>query len=274
MAHSLSKNKILLIVEGKKTEPNLFKRIGEEKINKDNVELSIIDIRTNIYALYCKICNLDKDFFAGASSTLDVLRDILIDEGRSAEALQLATEKFPYVYLLFDFEYQDNHFDSQTKEQILKQMMNHFSDETENGLLLINYPMVESYKDYKEPLPYDRYKELYVLVEDVLDRKYKQIVDKRGTSKHMRDLTYEDIELIFVQNLCKANYIVNNKYEMPTYDTFQELVSGYTLLDKQLSNIGNGFIYVVCTCMFIFTYYYGKEYYERIIEKHSEKIIA
>ena len=48
MVHS--QNKILLIVEGKKTEPNLFE--GFQNVIWNESRFEIIDINTNIYALY------------------------------------------------------------------------------------------------------------------------------------------------------------------------------------------------------------------------------
>ncbi len=44
---ALSRNKILLIVEGEKTEPKLFSQLEKVKWNQ-SCELQIVDIRTNI----------------------------------------------------------------------------------------------------------------------------------------------------------------------------------------------------------------------------------
>ena len=48
MVHS--KNKILLLVEGNKTEPNLMKRYA--KLLENEFKLEIISFETNIYVLY------------------------------------------------------------------------------------------------------------------------------------------------------------------------------------------------------------------------------
>lgn len=54
MAHS--KNKILLIVEGAKAEPNLMNRY-KEALNTDELSIEIISFKTNIYVLYQTIKN-------------------------------------------------------------------------------------------------------------------------------------------------------------------------------------------------------------------------
>lgn len=72
--------------------------------------------------------------------------------------------------------------------------MNYFSDETENGLLFINYPMIESYRDY---------------------------------NKNISKYTNNEFKLLFLQNVMKANYIVFRQYSIPTYEEFVLIVHGY-----------------------------------------------
>ncbi len=268
MVHS--QNKILLIVEGKKTEPKIFEQIGKVKWNETS-GLQIVHLGTNIYSLYQTIENLNADFEDDSTSTIEVLKQILKDNNRTDDLAKL-DQKYPYIYLLFDFEYQDNHFEN--KKEILLKMMNYFSNETDNGLLLINYPMIESFRDYKEPLPYVNYKELTVSVELVKDLKYKSLVDKRGTSKNYSKYTLEDFELIFIQNLMKANYVANGKYEIPNYEEFINLVEGKNILDGEYNYVDNKEIAILCTSIFIFIYYFGRNYYNDVISKYNEAIMS
>ena len=267
MVHS--QNKVLLIVEGKKTEPRVFEQIEKVKWNETSC-LQIVHLGTNIYSLYQTIENLNADFEDDSTSTIEVLKQILKDNKR-IEDLSKLDQKYPYIYLLFDFEYQDNHYEE--KQEILLKMMSYFSDETDNGLLLINYPMIESFRDYKEPLPYVNYKELTVTVELVRELKYKSLVDKRGTAKNYSKYCLKDFELIFIQNLMKANYVVNGKYEIPEYDEFVELVEGKNILDGEFKYINDkGEISILCTSIFILVYYFGKKYYYDVVNKYNEAI--
>lgn len=260
MAHS--RNKILLIVEGEKTEPKLFEQLGKVKWNQSS-ELQIVDIRTNIYSLYQSILNLNEGFIDDSTSTIEVLRQILINNGRIEDAKRLE-DKYPYIYLFFDLEIQDNHYEN--KKSVLKEMMKYFYDETENGLLLINYPMIESYRDYKEPLIDPNYKDLFVKVVDVLNKKYKSIVNLRGTNRNFSKYTTKEFELLFLQNLLKANHILGNDFIAPEYDSFEKIIMGQSVLEKQFEYITTeNKIAVLCTCLFVFVYYYGKGYYEKLV---------
>ncbi|MCM1557147.1 MAG: hypothetical protein NC087_06395 [Anaeroplasma bactoclasticum] len=261
MAHS--QNKILLIVEGEKTEPKLFSQLEKVKWNQ-SCELQIVDIRTNIYSLYQAIKNLNEGFIDDSTSTIEVLRQILKDNNRLEEAEKLE-DKYPYIYLFFDLEIQDNHY--LDKKTILEEMMKYFYDETENGLLLINYPMMESYRDYKEPLIDPNFKNLFISIEDVLNKKYKSIVNERGTNKNFSKYTAEEFELLFLQNLLKANFLITNEYAAPSYDFFVEIVTGKFILDTQFDFIDKeNKIAVLCTCLFVFVYYFGKDYYNKLIK--------
>ena len=73
MVHS--KNKILLLVEGNKTEPNLMKRYA--KLLENEFKLEIISFETNIYVLYQNIRLLNENFDMDSTSTIEVLKSIL-----------------------------------------------------------------------------------------------------------------------------------------------------------------------------------------------------
>lgn len=262
---ALSQNKILLIVEGEKTEPKILEQIGMVKWNETS-KLEIIHLGTNIYSLYKTIENLNIDYNSDSTSTIEVLKQILKDRNRDSD-LEKLQQKYPYIYLFFDFEFQDNHYDEKDKKKVLLDMMNYFSDETDNGLLLINYPMIEAFRDYKEPLPNIEYKELSISIDDV--KKYKSIVNDRGTNKNYSKYNLYDFELIFIQNLMKANYIANGDYCIPLYDEFINIVKGENVLNGQFDWIkDNNSIAILCTLIFTFIYYYGKDLYENIVNKY------
>ncbi len=212
--------------------------------------------------------NLNEGFIDDSTSTIEVLRQILIDNKRMEDAKKLE-DKYPYIYLFFDLEIQDNHYSN--KKSVLKEMSEYFYDETENGLLLIDYPMIEAYRDYKEPLIDPTFKDLFISVEDVLNKKYKSIVNERGTNKNFSKYTAEEFELLFLQNLLKANYLITKEYVVPSYDYFIKLVTKQFILDAQFNFINReNKIAVLCTCLFVFVYYFGKDYYQKLIQNYQE----
>lgn len=60
------------------------------------------------------------------------------------EKLRLLDGRFTDVILVFDFDLQDNRFDADS----LKRYAAAFCDSTDRGLLFINYPSVEAYRDF------------------------------------------------------------------------------------------------------------------------------
>ena len=262
MAHS--QNRILLIVEGAKTEPKLFKKLSSIKWN-EKAEISIIDIKTNIYPLYNKMVKYDQDFFLGSSSTIEVLKEMLRSEGRTLD-LEKLNDSFTDTYLFFDFEYQDKIIPDEKKHDFLISMQNYFSNETENGLLLINYPMIEAYRDFIPPAPSPSFRDRDIEICFVKDKKYKQIVGGRGFDYDIKNYNLNMFEGIFIQNVMKANYLLNNDYSMPEYNIFiNNFVYGTCLLDLEFDYINKYLkISILCSCIYIFVSYFGKSYYDSL----------
>ena len=51
---------------------------------------------------------------------------------------------FSEVYLFFDYDFQNKNLELSEINSQLTEMLDFFSDETDNGKLYINYPMIES----------------------------------------------------------------------------------------------------------------------------------
>lgn len=126
---------ILLIVEGRKTEPKFFKQIRQ----KFDIDYKIYCLGTNIYTLYRKIKELDFN-----CDIKDVLEDL------HPEQAQILNNKFAYTYLIFDC---DAHHPKKEESREIKQividnfdkirdLLLYFNDETEpsKGKLYINLP--------------------------------------------------------------------------------------------------------------------------------------
>ena len=106
-------------------------------------------------------------------------------------------------------------------------MLNLFDDETGNGKLYVNYPMIESLR-YTKRLPDDGYVRYSVSREECRDFKrradefsyypnwdFVQLRNKRrGTEKHIAEVR-TNWERLKEQNVKKANYICNGVYEWP-----------------------------------------------------------
>ena len=62
----------------------------------------------------------------------------------------------------------------------------------------------------------------------------------------------------------KANQIVNSTYALPNYEDFQKFTIGKDIFQNEFQIIEKEEkIMVLCTALFIYPYYFGKEYYEK-----------
>lgn len=129
----MNKNsKVLLIVEGAKTEKmllnQLFKVYGIKVLDKQ-----IYAYTTNIYDLYNRV-------FKDSLDELDDLDFLLTlkEKGINHEQSELLVQDYSDILLIFDYEPQDPNFG----EKEISIMMNYFSESTDKGKLYINYPSV------------------------------------------------------------------------------------------------------------------------------------
>lgn len=138
---------ILLVVEGTDREITLFENISSIFFAGKNKVITILaPADMNIYMLYTL---LRKDEFE--TDALEVIRE---NSQKAREALkEYKRDDFSEIYYFFDFDEQGNNIPDKYKmknEDALKEMLNIFNNETENGKLYISYPMVEAFRDRKE----------------------------------------------------------------------------------------------------------------------------
>lgn len=260
MAHS--KNKILLLVEGAKAEPALMDAY-KKALNDERLSLEIISFKTNIYVLYLTLKKLNADFFKeDVSDTIDVLRSLLKKQNR-LEELEILKQDFAYIYLLFDLDLQDEHLPNQ--QEVVQEMMDYFNDETDHGLLLLDYPMVEAFLDYQSPAPDANYRYRTIRVSSLLH--YKEIVRERGNRSPYHVFGKRAFLAITRQNIMKANQIVYRKYQMPSYAVFKEFVQGRTILLKEFEWVKkHQLLSVLCSAVFIYPSFFGRKYYEEVLK--------
>lgn len=125
---------ILLVFEGTDAEPKIFDSIG--KLFLSDEELCIVRCGFDLPTLYSRLNKYGEDLFR----CLPLEKNgIVVPEGRRLDTL------FSQIFLFFDYDFQ-NRMGLKKLNDILKEMLTFFSNETENGRLYINYPMVESLK--------------------------------------------------------------------------------------------------------------------------------
>ena len=205
---------ILFVFEGGKGEPTIFESI--EKLFLSSEELRIVKCGFDLPTLYSNLKKSGEDLFRSLP-----LREngIIIPEGKRLDTY------FSQIFLFFDYDFQ-NKMGLQKLNQIIEEMLEFFNDETENGKLYINYPMVESLK-YTKELPDEHYYEYVATRQECVEHKFKTNAEQfayamaKGyrfinLSKTNESDVLTNWENLKLQNVMKANFILTGDKEMPS----------------------------------------------------------
>lgn len=258
----MNNRNILLLVEGEAAEVGLFNKIFEcfpqMGYSKDN----IIVYKTNLWVLIGDLKNYFGDDWH-EQKEINFLNYIRFSEKLKGQAKKLDGKKITDIYLVFDFERQDLRFNGSDIENMQK----FFSDPTRNGMLYINYPMVEAYKHLQKPLPDKKYLDRICKCSDLTE--YKSAVNSGSHFKDLRKLGREEFKQLLIHNLCKAACITEAEtspkkikciseetaYKYYLYHDFLNILEKqiYCSADRQ-----TGFVYVLATCLFFISDYNPK----------------
>ena len=247
----MSKDNILFIIEGEKTENQLVQNIrkifGDEGIN------NIIPFCSNIYSLYDLLKKYDFE--------ANILE--LLSETHPEKTQHIQLDKISNIFLFFDYDKQDGH----SADYKLKQLLDHFDNETEDGKLYISYPMVEAVK----MAPVNRNCKSNCVFPILKLKQYKKEVNKKITNK---DATkYSDIlkfsrhiwfELIY-HNLCKVNCIIFDKYEIPKYEDYKCIFQKAILEGQEKKFLHKNKICVLSPFPLFILDYFGENLYDELI---------
>lgn len=166
------KNQTLILVEGEHEKQILLSILlacfPEIPILNENIHVYAADI----YDLYNDIeREYEEDWY---ESDLEIDIPMLISRRYNIEP-QLNKNNFTNIILMFDYEHHDIWF----SDEKIKRMQKHFNSISDDGVLYINYPMIESYKDIVS-IPDDTFLEKFVSVQCQPGKKYKQKVEENS----------------------------------------------------------------------------------------------
>lgn len=240
MVNLMNKRKIMLLVEGAKTDVDLMKHLIS--IYKIDTKHEIVSYNTNIYDLYREM------FVKNDPEDMDILQ-ILKEKEKNEEKKKIFNEKYTDIILIFDLDPQDHLF---TEEKIMT-MMNYFIESSDMGKLYINYPMVEAFYHMKD-IPDKDFNSYNVALNEL--KQYKQRVNQenrnRNYSKFAR--TREECNIVIKQNIDKALWILNRKSINNNV-----IIDSIDILEKQLDSLkNNNIVHVLCTCAFFIVDYNSK----------------
>ena len=128
---------ILFVFEGHKREPELFRAI-ETLFFKDSQHI-VCSFGNNIYELYQQLKDLD-----GSGDMVSLLRERYDGRPDSPFSEESKSSDFSEICLIFDYDFHNRNISLNEMNSRISEMLDMFGNETENGKLYINYPMVEA----------------------------------------------------------------------------------------------------------------------------------
>ena len=237
---------ILFIFEGKddKTYFESIKRL----FFPEKSETFVCTYNSNIYSLYTKLKNHDALNGKLEVDTVSVFKEILTEKGDNT-LKDIREDEVSEIYLFFDYDFQEKSRTLEENNKRLSEMLDYFTDETSNGKLYINYPMVESLR-YTKELPDNDYWSYTVTRQKCQEDNFKHQVhefsfyksnleylvltikpaDDETKIQQKTDSAKTNWLHLVTMNTSKANYICNDKNELP-----EEVNSQKEIYDNQLT---------------------------------------
>lgn len=230
---------ILFIFEGKRREPDIFRTL--EYLFFPKGQTIVCSFGCNIYELYRQLKALD-----GGGDIVSILREKYKDNPESPFTPETKSSDFSEVFLFFDYDFQNSNLTIEQMNRQISEMLELFNDETDNGQLYINYPMLEAIR-YTKELPDDHYFDYRVSRTDCHDKGFKDLAQRfsaygsldfivldfrRYPSEKRESSVRQNWALLERQNVLKANKICNGELDIPED---KSAISQQRIFESQLS---------------------------------------
>jgi hypothetical protein len=228
------KSKILVLVEGKKTDYKLMQHLLHIYGISESHE--IVSYNTNIYTLYQEM------FSDGDPAAVDILQNLKEHE-KDPSKKELFNARYSDILLIFDMDPQDPLFSPEK----LSQMLAYFVESSDMGKLYLNYPMVEAFYHMKS-IPDTEYNGYIASLDELRHRTYKTRVAQENRNHDYRKfaVTKNECNTVISQNVEKAWWLSQPDHaaqKLPP-DSSDILRTQLQLLTTQQ------FVSVLCTCTF------------------------
>lgn len=186
------KRKILILVEGAKTDVALMKRLLS--VYEFDFNYEIVSYCTNIYTLYHEM------FEDNNPADIDLLQLL---KSREPDPLKkdIFDASYSDILLIFDLDPQDPSF----APKKISDMAKYFIESSDMGKLYINYPMVEAFY-HMASIPDPGYDSYYATLDELALGTYKARVNRENQNHDYRKFAVEKTEcnIVIGQNIRKA----------------------------------------------------------------------
>lgn len=231
----------LFVYEGGSAEPKYVDKLEKNFLGERIAIKCVYD--AEIYQLYRQL--KDDDF------AIDIVSILKERNPKNAEILKdYNRDSFAYIYLFFDY---DGH-STMADDSKIKEMLQFFDNETENGMLYISYPMVEAIRHYKDMesfqnstakckrgKSYDKmkcpYKEECETLDECLQEPHYKPLSASDNNPQLNNINHYNAEVwktLIKAHVFKMNYLVNDSYSMP-----QNIEAQSTIFENQYTKYIN-----------------------------------
>lgn len=207
---------ILFVFEGQRKEPAIFDSLRKIYFKREE-SVVVCTYNTDFHSLYKELSENEWELFYVLRDRLHKRGETLLDGFKASD--------FSQIFLFFDYDFQNSHIPLEEQNRRLEEMLDYFKEETENGKLYINYPMVESIV-YTKQLPDNQFDTYVVSREDC--RHFKAMASEFShypdtsflTIDNANNVSNEEVvgnwEFLKKQHVGKANLLCNGlKGQMP-----------------------------------------------------------
>ena len=235
------KRKILVLVEGAKTDVALMERLLS--VYQIDIRYKIVSYCTNIYTLYHEMFE-DND-----PADMDLLQLLKSREPDPVKKV-LFDEFYSDILLIFDLDPHDPGF----APEKISRMARYFVESSDMGKLYINYPMVEAFY-HMTSIPDPNFDSYYATLDELIAGDYKARVNRENRNHDYRKFaaTKEECNIVIEQNMNKAWRLVGGDSEVDL------LPAQIGMLAAQLNFIRKDrWVAVLSTCAFFIPEYNPK----------------
>lgn len=230
---------ILFVFEGKKCEPDIFRTL--EYLFFPKGQTIVCSFGNNIYELYRQLKALD-----GGGDVVSILRKKYENDPESPFSPETKSSDFSEIFLFFDYDFQNRNLTMDQMNSQVSEMLAMFNDETDNGQLYINYPMIEAIR-YTKELPDIHFSEYSVSRTDCHEKGFKDLVQRfsaygsldfivldfrKAPSEKRVSVVKQNWTLLERQTVIKANLLCNGVDKIPAE---REAISQHRIFESQLS---------------------------------------
>ena len=253
---SKKKEYIAIISEGEKTEKQIINNLQKNFLTFNN-RMIFLSYKTNIYKLFKEIEEDEDIDIISLLKERQIRANEVREDVHEVDVSNISRDDISQIYLFFDY---DGHDPEYSNEKI-RQMIEIFNNETENGKLYISYPMVEALKHLlKNKVEIENY-----IVKIKENNNYKNFISKNSDFTDLRKFKFEDWGFIISENLKRCLFLFEIKNL--NYEIYSNIINQESIFNKQLDKYisKEEKVLVLSAFPFFLIEYFGEEFFSLVV---------